>query len=201
MTMVSPFRLFESDLNYFKIATNQEIGAELREFFCEPKNEYLWKLNTQRQDTTKELKHTEAIHLRYIKNLPTHFNTLQSNQLMDVGTSSAMSIPIFYKSFKWFQTALENTGAKNIEFGRIFVSRLAPLSKIDLHIDEGKYFSYYDRFHFTITAAAENSFFIKDEDCIMAEDSLFWVDNHVPHWLENKSTQARINFILDVRLS
>jgi hypothetical protein len=201
MTMVSPFKLFESELNYFKLGTNVEIGNELRNFFNQIDNEYLWKINTQRQEITKELRHTESIHLRYLENLPKHFNTLQSNQLMDVGTSRAMSIPVFQKAVEWVQSTLKTTGANNVEFGRIFISRLAPFSKIDLHIDEGEYFSYYDRFHFTVTASAENSFVINDEDCILEEDSLFWVDNHVPHWLENRSKQGRINFILDVRLS
>jgi hypothetical protein len=201
MKMVSPFTLFENQLNCFKIDTNIELGNELRTFFSQSENNSLWKISTHRQTVTHALRHTEAIHLRYLKDLPKHINTLQANQVMEVATAPTANLPIFEKAISWFETALKNTGANNVEFGRIFVSKLAPHTTIDLHTDEGRYFSYYDRFHYTVTAAEENYFIIADENCILEQDSLFWVDNHIPHWLENKSDEGRINFIIDARLT
>jgi hypothetical protein len=201
MKMFSPYKLFEDQRNSFKIASNADLGSELREFFGKEENSYLWQISTHRQTVTHALRHTEAIHLRYLKDLPRHFNTLQANQVMEVATAPTAELPIFQKAISWFETALTNTGANQVEFGRIFVSRLAPHTKIDLHTDEGKYFSYYDRFHYTVTAAAENYFVIDNENCVLDQDSLLWVDNHIPHWLENKSDEGRINFIIDARLS
>lgn len=197
---VSPFKLFEADLNSFKISTNADLGNELREFFKDPANDYLWKLSTHRQTTTHALRYTESIPLRYLKDLPKGSTTMEANQHMEVTDSKLADIPVFRKTIEWFESALAGTGANRVEFGRIFASKLAGNATVDLHTDEGKYFSYYDRFHFTVTAAPENLFVIRDEECILEQDCLYWVNNHVPHWLENKSNEGRINFIIDARL-
>jgi hypothetical protein len=199
--LVSPFKLFQEDLNSFIIDTNVELGNELREYFKNFENNYLWKISTHRQTVTQALRFTESIHLRHLKDLPPESNTLQANQHMMIAQSKIAEFPIFKKAITWFESALKFKGAKNVEFGRIFVSKLAANSIVDSHSDSGKYFSYYDRFHFTITAAEENIFSIRDENCILNMDSLYWVNNHVPHWLENRSNEDRINFIIDARLS
>lgn len=199
--MVSPLQLFADDLHSFKITTNPELGNELRQYFADLKNEYLWTLTTHRQTITQALQHTESFPLRYLKDLPKEYGTMQSNQHMDVADSPLIKIPVFKKTVEWLEQSFANTGAKQVEFGRIFASRLAPGKTVALHTDEGKYFSYYDRFHFTVTAAEDNLFVINDENYILEEDTLYWVNNHVPHWLENKSDVGRINFIIDARLS
>jgi hypothetical protein len=200
ITMVSPFKLFEDNQNCFKIAQNPELGQELREFFSDPTNDYLWQISTHRQTITHALRYTESVHLRYLKDLPKQITTIEANQHMKVASAPMASIPVLDKTIKWFETALAATGAQ-IEIGRIFASRLAGHSTIDIHTDEGRYFSYYDRFHFTVTAAEDNLFIINNQNCILEQDSLYWVNNHIPHWLENKSDQGRINFIIDARLT
>ena len=199
--LVSSFKLFQEDLNSFIIDTNVELGDDLRKYFKDSENNYLWKISTHRQTVTQALRFTESIHLRHLKDLPPKSNTLQANQHMNVVQSNIANFPIFKKSIEWVELALKSKGAKNVEFGRIFVSKLAANSQVDPHTDSGKYFSYYDRFHFTVTAAKENIFSIRDENCILEMDSLYWVNNHVPHWLENRSDEDRINFIIDARLS
>jgi hypothetical protein len=199
--LVSPYKFCQDDLNSFKLGINTELGKDLREYFNDASTNFLWQISKHRQTTTHALRFTEAIHLRYLKNLPANVNTIQSNQYMSVVSAKTESIPIFKKAIEWFEQAMLSTGAKQVEFGRIFISKLAANSKIDLHTDQGRYFSYYDRFHFTITAADNNIFVIGDEDCILDIDSLYWVNNHVPHWLENRNHEDRINFIMDARLS
>lgn len=198
--MVSPFKLFAEDINAFKIDTNVELGQELRKFFNDSSNDYLWQLTTQRQTTTRALRHTESIPLRYLKDLPARSTTMEANQHMEVTDSKLAVVPVFKKTIEWFESALAGTGCSRVEFGRIFASKLAGNQSIDLHTDEGRYFSYYDRFHFTVTAAPANVFVIRDRECTLEQDSLYWVNNHVPHWLENKSPEGRINFIIDARL-
>jgi len=198
---VSPFKLFVGDLNYFKIGTNEQLGDEIRSCLQDPSNAHLWKLATRRQTTTHALRFTESIHLRSLKDLYTGITTIESNQLTEIVEKPLANEYIFKKTISWFEQALLNTGASKVEFGRIFISKLAANSVIDAHVDSGKYFSYYDRFHFTVTAADENIFIIKDEECILTLNSLYWVNNHVTHWLENRSNEDRINFILDARLS
>ena len=200
-SLVSPFKLFDEDLNYFKIGENKELGDELRTYFTDATINDLWKLSTRRQTTTPALRFTETIHLRFLKALPTEFDTIESNEWMNIQQADRANIGVFKKAIDWFEEILLSTGASHVEFGRIFVSKLAANSVIDSHTDSGKYFSYYDRFHFTVTAAKENIFMIRDEECILENDSLYWVNNHVAHWLENRSNEPRINFIIDARLS
>jgi len=200
-SLVSPYKVFEEDLNSFRIGTAILLGQELRNFFKDPANDYLWKISTHRQTVTYALRNTEYINLRHLAGLDLKASTIESNQHMNVAWAKTASIPVFKKSLLWFTHMLKQTGASNIEFGRVFVSRLAPNSTVDLHIDDGKYFSYYDRFHFTVTAAGENKFVIRNEPCVLEQDSLYWVNNHVPHWLANEGDEGRINFIIDARLS
>jgi hypothetical protein len=200
-SLVSPFKLFSENLNYFKIGSNKELGDELRSYFTELGNDDIWKLVTNRQRLTHALRFTETIHLYALKDLPAESDTTQANQWMDIQPLKQADIDVFKKAIAWFKESLLSTGAEHVEFGRIFVSKLAAKSTIDTHTDSGKYFSYYDRFHFTVTAADKNVFIIKDEECILNRDSLYWVNNHVTHWLENRSNEDRINFILDARLS
>jgi len=200
-SLVSPFKLFSENLNYFKIGENKDLGDELRDFFFNSDNDFLWKLSTHRQNITRELRFTESIHLRSLKDFPANADTIQANEWMSLRQTNQSNIDIFKKAVSWFEETLLDTGAANVEFGRIFISKLLANSVIDSHVDSGKYFSYYDRFHFTVTAATANIFMIGDEECILESDSLNWVNNHVPHWLENRSNADRINFIIDVRLS
>jgi hypothetical protein len=200
MNMVSPFKLFTDNLNEFKINANSDLGQELREFFKDSSNDYLWQLSTHRQTTTHALRYTESIPLRYLKDLPKGSTTMEANQHMEVTDSKLADIPVFSKTIKWFESALAKTGCSRVEFGRIFASKLAGNEGIDLHTDEGRYFSYYDRFHFTVTAAPNNLFVIRNKECVLEQDSLYWVNNHVPHYLKNNSTEGRINFIIDARL-
>ena len=200
-SLVSPFKLFSEDLNYFKIGENKELGAELRSYFDNPGNHYLWKRDSHRQTTTHALRFTETIHLQSLKNLPLTSDTLQANEWMTIGPTDQASISIFDKSIKWVEQSLLSTGASNVEFGRIFISKLAAKSAIEKHTDSGKYFNYYDRFHFTVTEAEQNFLLCGDDEWFMDSDSLYWFNNHVPHYLSNHSDEDRINFIIDARLS
>ena len=201
MNMLSPLKLFTDDLNYFKISYNYNLGKELRDYFDNPENDYLWKLTTRRQTMTRALQYTESFPLRHLKDVPKECNTMEANQYMEVIDSKLITIPIFKKTVEWLEKSFIEAGANQVEFGRIFASKLASKKTVDLHTDEGRYFSYYDRFHFTVTAAEDNLFVIRDETCILEKDTLYWVNNHVPHRLENCSNKDRINFIIDARLS
>jgi len=200
-SLVSPFKLFVGDLNYFRIGENKELGDEVRNYLADPANHHLWKCYTGRQTLTHALRFTESINLRFLKALSTEFDTLEANQWMGIVQAERANTGVFKKMILCFEQMLLTTGATKVELGRIFISKLSAKSIIDSHVDSGKYFSYYDRFHFTVTAATENIFMIRDEECILESDSLYWVNNHVPHWLENRSNQDRINVIIDARLS
>jgi hypothetical protein len=203
-SLVSPHKLFQEDLNCFKIATNNQIGIELRDFFSDNNNNYIWAVRTRRQTLTPALRFTESIDLKLLVVPPTtadRLGTLDFNQVMETKDTDFASIPVFKKTIDWVEQALLDTGAGKVEIGRFFFSKLKAKSNVDLHTDSGKYFSYYDRFHFTVTAANENVFIMRDQECILDNDSLYWVNNHVPHWLANNSNEDRINIIVDARLS
>jgi hypothetical protein len=199
--MLSPFKFCPFEDNSFLIGSNQDLATRLQQLFNTDAGKHLWTLNTIRQKTTHALRHTEAIMLRKLKVNSTLANTLEYNQVMEVeDTAILSSVKLFQETVAWLETALQAQGVTNIEWGRIFFSKHHAGTDIDTHIDEGAYFSHFDRFHFCVNSNENNVFHIRDQDCKLEEGSLYWVNNHVPHWLKNQNTTDRINLIFDARL-
>ncbi len=201
--MYSPKKLCEFEKNHYYIDSNLALADELKKYFSHPGTEYLWKLVTNRQKMAHALRNTEMVSLRSLTGDFSQLNsTNQYNQVMSVGNSDLMNIsPLFQKTVQWMEQALINAGAEKVEWGRIFFSKHFANSDIGEHVDEGKYFDYYDRFHFVIDQTDnENIFHIRDEDVKLLKGNFYWVNNHVPHWLKNNSEKNRINLIADARL-
>jgi len=200
--MFSPYKLASMNHNSLDVANNHDLAERLRSFFKNDATTHLWKLYTDRQRLTEILRHTENIPLRIPAPRGVITSTEQSNQIMDiVDLRPMMSIDIFSETSAWVSSSLNSLGAEKVEIGRIFFSKLLPKSRIDLHVEDGKYFEYYDRFHFVIQSNDDNIFCIRDEPLRLKVGHMYWVNNHVPHWLINNSDEDRINLIVDARLS
>jgi mannose-6-phosphate isomerase-like protein (cupin superfamily) len=200
--MLSPYQLCGFEQNYFEISSNLELAHELELFFKDPANHYLWSINTGRQRITHALRHTESVSLRMPVVNTALKTTTEWNQVTEILNTPLLDIPIFKKTKTWLDQALQTAGSTSTEYGRIFFSKLHANANIDTHIDEGKYFSYYDRFHFVIDQTnGENIFHIRDEAVLLEKGKLYWVNNHVPHWLVNRSNNDRTNLIFDARLT
>lgn len=203
--MYSPYKLADFSANSFEIATNTDLAIRLKTFFEDPSTDYMWKLNTSRQKMAKALQHTEMIALRMpVPPNPNELKTTnQWNQVLNIKDSDRFKeVAIFKELRSWLEEALKSSGASSVEFGRIFFSKHKAKTDVGLHTDEGEYFSYFDRFHFVIDQTDnENIFFIRDEPIKLLVGKLYWVNNHVPHYLENLSNKDRINLIFDARLS
>lgn len=203
--MFSPYKIPNVSDNYGKITSNNSLALELIETLALEETQHLWNIDTSRQRMAKALEHTRMIPLRIPlpPNLFNVTNTAQWNRVLVVkDTGILKDYPLFQKMCSWFKQSLLDTGASKVDFGRIFFSSHKANTKIELHIDDGEYFSYYDRFHFVIDQVDnENIFYIRDESINLLQGGLYWVNNHVPHWLENKSNKDRINCIVDARLS
>ena len=196
--MYSPVKLCPFENNYLKLGTNIDLANKLQDFFKDPANDYLWKISTTRQRVTQALRHTECVMLRQLKVNTRPKNTVEFNQIMETVDTDASSISLFKDTVKWMESCFNDA---NVEWGRIFFSNHHASTQIDLHTDEGAYFSYYDRFHFVVQSEGDNIFHIRDEDVRLERGSFYWVNNHVPHWLANNSTVDRINLIADARLT
>jgi hypothetical protein len=200
--MFSPFKFCSELSNSYHISDNVELATELTEFFDDEKNHFLWQINTHRQTTTHALRNTESIMLRKLALSERLKNTLEYNQVMTVEDSDILKkYSIFDKTVKVIELMLREQGVEHIEWGRVFFSKFFAESDIDEHTDEGKYFSYFDRFHFVISSPDECVFHIREEDIYLKTGGLYWVNNHVPHWLKNYGSSDRINLIFDARLS
>jgi len=203
--MFSPYKLTSFENNSFEIATNLDLADRIEKFFLNPQVDFLWNINTSRQRMAEALKHTKMVALR--QPIPPATSNLTStnewNQVTTITNSKVLtSYPLFQELVEWLRTSLLNSGASTVEFGRIFFSNHAANSEIGLHTDEGAYFDYYDRFHFVIDQVDdENVFHIREEDVLLQKGKLYWVNNHVPHWLKNSSSKDRINLIVDARLT
>jgi hypothetical protein len=202
--MFSPYKLIDESHNSYEIASNLQLSEKLKTFFQTPKTEYMWKMDTSRQRMAPALQHTEMIALRMpIPPNPSELKTTdQWNQVLNIRDAHLFkNIEIFNELRGWLDSSLRSAGASNVEFGRIFFSRHKANTNIGLHTDEGEYFNYFDRFHFVIDQADnENIFFIRNEPLKLLTGTLYWVNNHVPHYLENRSNKDRINLIFDARL-
>lgn len=203
--MFSPYKLVSMESNFFEISSNLELAEKLALFFRDVKTRYLWYIDTSRQRMADALKHTSIISLRQPK--PENTDSLETtedwNQIMLISdTKTLITYDIFQELCRWLESAFLKSGATNVEFGRIFFSKHMKNTKIGLHTDEGAYFDYYDRFHFVIEQTDNmNIFHIRDESIELLTGKLYWVNNHVPHWLENLSDTDRINLIVDARLN
>lgn len=200
--MYSPRKLCNFEKNYLEINSNLELSNKLSTFFEDSKNDYLWKISKVRQTVSYALRHTEQISLRKLKVNAKLDSTAQYNQILNTVDTDIIKIPIFEKAVEWLKLVLSNENSDQVEFGRIFFSKHFSNSSIDEHIDDGKYFDYFDRFHFVIDQIDnENVFHIRDEDVYLQKGKLYWVNNHVPHYLKNNSNKDRINLIFDARLT
>jgi len=199
--MYSPFKFCEFCENSFLIAEDKDLSLSLAKFFEQKENEYLWTLNVNRQTVTYSLRNTESIMLRTLSLNKMLQTTREYNQVLEVEDSEIINtIPIFTELRGKFENIFKSKGVKKIEWGRIFFSKLLAGSDIDTHTDEGNYFRYFDRFHFVISSPENCVFHIRDEDIFLQQGSLYWVNNHVPHWLKNLGKTDRINLIFDTRL-
>lgn len=200
--MLSPFKLCNDSDNSFHIAHNPDLASKLGHFLTHD-GAPLWKVNTHRQRTTHALRFTEQIPLRnldIVGDIPK--NTAEFNQVMTVKETRLMEeSPLFLEMIKWIEQSFRAAGVNDVEFGRIFFSKHLAGTSIDKHTDSGAYFSYFDRFHYCITSNENNLFVIRGHDIKMQEGGLYWVNNHVPHWLRNDNTIDRINLIFDARLT
>jgi len=203
--MFSPYKLVKEDSNYFEVSGNLELAEKIKNFFLDPSVQDLWSINTSRQKMALELRHTCMFALRYP--VAPESNPLTTTEKWNQVTTLENSVlfseySLFKEIVDWLETSLKENGANKVEFGRIFFSKHYANSKIDMHIDEGVYFNYYDRFHFVIDQTDnENIFYIRNNPILLQTGKLYWVNNHVPHWLENNSSKDRINLIIDARLS
>jgi len=199
--LFSPYKFCQHSDNSFLIGRDTDLANQLLDFFNKKENEDLWLINTHRQTTTYALRNTQSIMLRKLKLSEKLNNTLEYNQVMEVEDSAFIEkYPIFSHTIQKIEKLFLDIGVNQVEWGRIFFSKFLANSEIDKHVDEGKYFSYYDRFHFVIDTPENCVFNIRDEDVYLRVGELYWVNNHVPHWLKNSGNYDRINLIIDARL-
>jgi len=198
--MFSPYQLAPTTANSFEIANNIDLAKRLAELFQHPAASGLWNLYTKRQEMAPSLKHTRMVAISKLNEIKN--TTIESNQVLETSyTKFATNTPVVQELLAWIRKSLLATGASNVEFGRIFFSKHLMGTEIGLHVDDGKYFDYYDRFHFVVDSTPGNIFYIRDEPIELELGKLYWVNNHVPHWLKNNSTTDRINLIFDARLT
>lgn len=199
--MFSPFKFCEISENSFLIGTDIKLSEELLAFFNEDKNKDLWLISNHRQMTTHALRNTQSIMLRKLKLSQLLPTTRAYNEVMEIEDCGLFEqYPIFLHTTQRIEKMFFDAGVKQVEYGRIFFSKLLAHSDIDEHIDRGKYFSYYDRFHFVIDTPKDCVFSIRNQDIYLQQGGFYYVNNHVPHWLANRGNFDRINLIIDARL-
>ena len=88
------------------------------------------------------------------------------------------------------------------QLGRVVLTRLPPGKVIYPHADTlGSYNKFYTRFHVPLQSDEFVVFTCGEEHVAMRTGELWWFDYSVPHSVENRGSDDRINLIIDVRLS
>ncbi len=155
----------------------------------------LWDQNTLR--TT----HPDTPH-KSVSDIWLRFNRLTDNPESVIDEHESINYPAFFtlpqaRSLIFGVMSL----VEGERLGRVLITRLAPGSKIDAHVDGGSHAAYYERFHVVLNSAPGCSFRAGDETVHMQTGELWWFDNSKEHEVVNNSADDRIHMIIDVRTS
>ncbi len=83
--------------------------------------------------------------------------------------------------------------------GRVIITRMAPGTAIDPHIDGGEHAAYYDRYHVTLQNNPGSTFICGQESVYMTAGQVWWFNNAITHSVVNNSVDDRITLIVDIR--
>lgn len=86
---------------------------------------------------------------------------------------------------------------KNGVILRIQIARMLPGAKILPHIDSSPLLTSSYRLHVPIKTNDDVHFMVDGERIKMQEGQLYNLNNRVPHWVENRSNEARTHLIID----
>lgn len=161
----------------------------------EPTAQMAWKQNQSRQRMTAALRHTENIHLRFIKP-PAGYDTTQANNILEVyDNQGLLALKGLKAIYDRVQGISKHLGHKDI--GRIFISKLLAGCEVDRHVDAGDYFSKYGRYHLILQTNPDAACEVDGEECFMPVGTVWWIDNGLPHAFWNRGTTDRIHVIWD----
>ncbi|MFT6909017.1 MAG: hypothetical protein ACJAS1_005724, partial [Oleiphilaceae bacterium] len=155
------------------------------------KNVDLWEENTSRQENLKVQRETQTIFLRTAQKPFTKGysgNDVQRN----VETANVKYFPLLMK------TLYEFAQLSNGELSRVTIVRLQPLGEVYPHIDEGKYYSYRDRYHIVVDSQNGSIMAAGDENLTWHEGEFWRFDNKALHSAINNSDSFRVHIIFDV---
>ena len=82
--------------------------------------------------------------------------------------------------------------------GRVAIVSLKPRGKVERHVDDGMYYKLRSRFHLVLKSPNGSRFVSGDEQTLMHEGELWWLNNRLPHEAYNDSDQDRIHLIFDI---
>lgn len=181
--------------NFQTISENQELATELRSYL--DSNKDFWLRYTGRQRTTHALRHTEQIPLIVPTDANPNKTTSQWNDVLSLKYTEFYEDPVLRKSADWIIETLTNHFGKEPEIGRIFFSKLKAGQDVDPHVDAGKYFDKFDRFHFVVQGDEKTTFISGEDTQQLMTGFFFWTNNHIDHYLLNRSEQDRIVIITD----
>lgn len=159
------------------------IQTELEDNGC------LWPIVQHRQNNIMVQRDTESIFLRApLVKAPGSTNDIQES----VPTAFVNAFPITMKFLDRFANEVKG------ELGRAMFARLKSHSFVYPHIDEGTYYAVRDRYHLVVDSPSGSDMSIEDEDVIMTNSELWWINNKGMHHSFNRSDNWRSHLIFDI---
>lgn len=159
-------------------------------------NQYpeLWNLNTLRT-THDQSPHTQVqdiwIRFNEIAEDSTRQSLLDDKESIWYGSASVLPVR------EYIYRLAHDVFADRI--GRIIITKMAPGTKIDPHVDMGGPATYYQRFHIAIQSKDGQVFKCGDEAFTPETGDVYAVNNSLEHSVENNSDVDRLTMIIDLR--
>lgn len=176
----APTDLFDKALN------------EIKEFDWSAWNKLMMELDIRAR--VSAFKTSTALHLRRHDAPSTALFYELCDTVKCIDTKQKLNFPSIMNLVNWIYDYVEG-----VEMGRIMITRLEGGGVIKPHIDPGKYFQSYYRFHIPLITN-ENVKFIFDEGepIHMPVGVLSQLNNRINHGVENTSNDYRIHIIADI---
>jgi hypothetical protein len=179
-------------MRFFRRIGLDWLSGELGNLTAEiTRNESLWLVNQNRQQTVRVQQHTQSIFLRSAL-ICNESNASLNNIPGSRETKIASQFPVTMAVLHRISLDLSS------ELCRALYARLKPHSMVYRHIDSGDYYRGRNRYHLVLISPSGSPMRAGSELITMAEGELWWFNNKLPHESMNESDGWRTHLIFDL---
>jgi hypothetical protein len=111
------------------------------------------------------------------------FVNLNNKKPEDIHESEPTPVAVHYPSVMQWIDIFARQEDKRV--ARVVLTRLGPDARTCLHTDNGAYYQARDRYHLVLSSTTGSRMMCGDEEVVMQEGELWWLDNRQCHSVTN----------------